>query len=41
MVVENQTEDSSLQTDLAVWVLVGLALVLVGLPVYSLLAGGI
>jgi hypothetical protein len=37
--VEDRSEQSSLQADLAVWVLVGLALVLLGVPMYSLFVG--
>jgi hypothetical protein len=37
--VEERSEPGSLLDDLAVWALVGLALVLLGIPAYSLLFG--
>ena len=41
VVVENGTENATMQSDLALWILVGLALVLIGLPVYSLIIGAL
>jgi hypothetical protein len=41
LLVEGRTEQSSLQEDLVVWVLVGLALVLLSVPLYSFFVGGL
>jgi len=39
--LEGRTEQSSVQEDLVVWVLVGLALVLLSVPLYSFFVGGL